>query len=382
MSATLRSVLRVGLPLLVLIALAAAGCAPNGGEASKAPPPKPPEVIVSLPVRKVVTDYEDTTGRLEAVKTVDVRARVTGYLEKVHFKEGAEVKENEVLFEIDARTYQAELARNEAAVLQAEAHLNRLKADYLRASTLRARNAIGREEFDKVSGDRDEAVAALEVARAARDVAKQNVNYTKVRALISGYISRHYIDAGNLVKADDTLLTTIVSQNPMYAYFDVDERTFLRMTRLSQAGKMPASATGLKVMIGLADEEGFPHQGTVDFVDNRLDTSTGTLHMRAVFPNPGRMLTPGLFVRIRVPIGSPAPVIMVPEEALATDQGRKFLYVLDSDDKATYRPVKVGKLFEGWRVITEGLKEGERVIVDGLQRVRPGVPVTPKMRDQ
>lgn len=373
--------IRIGLPLMAFATVVASGCGPNGGDAGKAPPPKAPEVIVSLPIRKEVTDYEDTTGRLEAVKTVDVRARVTGYLEKVNFKEGVEVKEGDVLFTIDARTYQAELARTEAAVLQAEAHLTRLKADYQRASALRARNAIGREEFDKISGDRDEAVAALEVARSARDFAKQNVDYTKVRAHISGYISRQYIDAGNLVKADDTLLTTIVSQNPLYAYFDVDERTLLRMNRLSQAGKMPATAVGMKVLIGLADEEGFPHEGTINFVDNRLDTSTGTLHMRAVFPNPGRMLTPGLFVRIRVPIGKPIPLIMVPEEALATDQGRKFLYVLDGDDKATYRPVKVGKLYEGWRVITEGLKEGERVIVDGLQRVRPGVQVTPKMRE-
>lgn len=369
----------------LLAAVLAAGCAPApSGPPMGQMPQKPPEVLVGLPVRKTVTDYEETTGRVEPVRSVEVRARATGYLQKVNFLEGSEVKEGEVLMEIDPRPYQAEFDRAEANVTQAEAHLTRLKSDYERATVLRGRDAIGREEFDKVSGDRNEALAAVQVAKAARDLAHLNLEFTKVKAPISGLVSRKFIDVGNLVKADETSLTTIVTQDPMFAYFDVDERTLLRLRRLMQEGVLPSSpgTSGIMVEMGLADEDGFPHRGKIDFVDNRLDNNTGTLHMRCVFPNPKRLLTPGLFVRFRVPIGQPHPVILAPEEALGTDQGRKFLYVLDGEDKVTYRPVRVGRLYEGYRVITDGLKEGERIVVDGLQRVRPGVLVAPKEAPQ
>lgn len=371
-----------GLLAAVLPACAlAAGCAPGpAGPPLGQMPQKAPEVLVGLPVRKTVTDYEETTGRVEPVRSVEVRARATGYLQKVNFLEGSEVQEGEVLMEIDPRPYQAELDRAEANVAQAEAHLTRLKSDFERATVLRGRDAIGREEFDKVSGDRNEALAAVQVAKAARDLARLNLEFCKVKAPIDGLVSRKFIDVGNLVKADETPLTTIVTQDPMFAYFDVDERTLLRLRRLMQEGVLPSSpgTSGITVEMGLADEDGFPHRGKIDFVDNRLDNNTGTLHMRCVFPNPRRLLTPGLFVRFRVPIGQPHPVTLAPEEALGTDQGRKFLYVLDGEDKVQYRPVKVGKLYEGYRVITDGLKEGERIVVDGLQRVRPGIQVAPK----
>jgi RND family efflux transporter MFP subunit len=332
----------------------------------------------------MIADYEDTTGRIEAVKTVELRARVTGYLNHINFKEGSTVKEGDVLFEIDPRPYEAQLARAAASVTQGTARLNRMRADTQRALAMRSRNAIGREEFDKIVGDRDESAAGVESSRADRDLAQLNLDFTKVRAPIAGLVSRQYIDAGNLVKADDTLLTVIVSHDKMYAYFDVDERTLLRLRRMMQDGLLPADPTEAKmpVKMGLADEEGFPHTGEINFVDNRLDATTGTLRLRARFDNPHGLLTPGLFVRIRVLIGKPHDVTLIPEEALGTDQGRKFVYVVDAEDKAQYRPIKVGKLHDGLRVITGGLKENERVVIDGLQRVRPGAPVTPKDSDQ
>ncbi len=368
-------------PFLLVVNLFISGCGPAPANPQAMGGMKAPDVLVGVPAHKQVADFEDTTGRVEALKTVDIRARVTGYLQKINFKEGSPVKENDILFEIDARPYRADLAKASAAMVQSESHLNRLKSDYQRASNLRSRNAIGKEEFDKIAGDRDEAQAAVEVAKAAHDISQLNVDFCQVRAPIDGVISRKYLDVGNLVKADDTLMTNIVTLNPMYAYFVVDERTLLKLTRLMRSGDVP-NAEGLKILLGLADEEGFPHSGKIDFVDNRLDNATGTLTMRATFANPKGLMTPGLFVRIRVPIGEPQAVIVVPEEAIGTDQGRKFLYVVDDEDKAAYRPVKVGKLYEGQRVITEGLKEGERIVVDGLQRVRPGAKVTPKERTQ
>lgn len=368
-------------PALLLTAVLT-GCAPGTAQppAGQSPPP-PPEVTVRLPVSKSITDYEDTTGRIEAEKTVEIRARVTGYLDKFNFKDGEEVKQGAVLFEIDPRPYQAELARAEAVIAQAESRLNRLEQDYQRANNLRSRNAIGREEFDKITNDREEAEATLKSVRAARDLTKLNVEFTKVRAPIAGVVSRHFIDVGNLVKADETPLTMIVSQDPVYAYFDVDERTQLKLRRRIVTGELPADpvAARMTVAIGLADEAGFPHKGEINFVDNRLDTTTGTLHMRAIVANPRRLLTPGLFVRVRVPIGDAKPVILVPEEAIGTDQGRKFLFVIDGEDKAVHRPIKIGKLHDGMRIVTEGLAAGERVVVDGLQRVRPGAAVTPKI---
>jgi RND family efflux transporter MFP subunit len=242
-----------------LLVVLAAGCAGNAASPPGPPPaPPPPEVVVAPPVVKEVADYEDTTGRIGAIKTVEVRARVTGYLQKINFTEGTEVKAGDVLFEIDPRPYEAELARAEATVGQSQARLRRLTADLQRAIALRPTNAIGREEYDKIAGDRNEAEAGVKVATAARDLAALNVEYTKVKAPIDGLVGRHFIDVGNLVKADETALTTIVTQDPMYAWFDVDERTLLRLRRMQSAGQLPASpaAARMKVLVGLADEEG------------------------------------------------------------------------------------------------------------------------------
>jgi multidrug efflux system membrane fusion protein len=365
------------LPLPLLALALTTGCArpqPQGG----APPP--PEVDVSLPVTREVTDYEDFPGRTEAISSVDVRARVTGYLDKVCFREGADVKQGDVLLEIDPRPYEAELARTAANLIQAEAHMNRLNADHQRASELLTKRAIGREEYDKINGDRLEAVAAVGVARAGSDLAQLNLSFTKVKSPISGRISRRYIDPGNLVKADDSVLTSIVSLDPMYAYFDVDERATLRLAQLIRAGKLNLSPEAkLPVFMGMANDEAYTQRGTIDFADNRVDADTGTWRLRGLFANPHNGLSSGLYVRVRLPIGDPFPALLIAEKALGADQGQRFVYVVDANDQVEYRRIKVGRLYDGQRVVTDGLKPGEKVVVSGLQRVRPGITVTPKV---
>ncbi|HEV3084045.1 MAG TPA: efflux RND transporter periplasmic adaptor subunit [Gemmataceae bacterium] len=362
--------------LCILCGALCAGC--ERGQAQLPPPPQTPEVKVSLPVTRQVTDYEDFPGRLDAVNAVEVRARVSGYLDKMHFTEGADVKKGDVLFEIDPRPYKAELARAEGNVAQSEGHLKRLEADYQRALTLYPKGAMGREDFDRTTGDRTEAVGALAVSRAARDMARLNMEFTKVLASQNGRISRRMIDPGNMVKADETPLTTIVSLDPIYAYFDLDERTTLRLQRLFRQDKIKwATDAGLPVLLGLADEDAFPRQGTINFADNRVDADTGTWRLRGLFKNADHALSPGMFVRIRLPVGTPYQATLISEQAISSDQGRKYVYVVDKSDKVESRPIKIGRLHDGLRVITSGLKTDDRVVVSGLQRVRPGMEVNP-----
>ena len=384
--------MRQGLTTISLVGLlacllAAPGCVKPVQPAAAAAPaaaPKPPEVFVDLPVSGEVTDFEDFTGRTVASKTIDIRARVTGYLNKINFKEreGQDVEAGFVLFEIDPRPYEAEVERAKASLHQAKSHLKRIELDYARAKQTRAKQVITQEQFDQVQGDRNEAMASIEVAQADLDLAELNLSFTKVRAPIAGRVSRTQLDQGNLVKADDTILTTVVAMDPMYAYFEVDERTMLRLQRYRDEGRVNLSGdlTGaLPVKMGLADEDGYPHDGVVNFVDNRLDPATGTLQLRGLFDNKKRMLSPGMFVRVRLPIGDPYRALLVSEKALGTDQGQKFVYVIDAENKAQYRRVEVGKLQNARRVVLKGLAEGERVVVSGLQRVRPGAVVEPKM---
>ncbi len=364
--------------LALLLCCPAVGCGPAPAQPSSAPPA--PEVLVSLPVSREVADYVDFPGRIEAVNSIEVRARVTGYLDKVYFQEGAEVKQGDLLFEIDPRPYKAELARTEGNIVQSEGRLRRMEAEHQRATSLLPKGNISREDFDRIAGDRTEARGALAVAKANRDMAELNVGFTQVRAPLSGRISRRYIDPGNLVKADETPLTTIVSLDPIYAYFDADERTTLRLQRLVRAQKIKWSLkAGVPVTLGLADEEGFPRQGTITFADNRLDPDTGTWRLRGQFANTDFALSPGLFVRLRAPIGEPYPAILVSEQALGTDQGQKFVYVVNDKSQVEYRRVKVGSLHGGLRVITENLKPKEKIVVSGLQRVRPDMEVSPTL---
>jgi RND family efflux transporter MFP subunit len=263
----------------------------SGTTCLAAPPPK-------APVAKVATGHEDFTGRTEAAATVELRARVTGYLDRVLFKDGAAVKKDEVLFEIDPRPYRAELDRADAALTQAQARRKRAEAEFKRADTLFRNRTMTREEYDKVSADYAEAQAGLRLAEATRDVARLHLDFTKVTAPVSGRIGRRLLDPGNLVKADDTALATLVRPDSLYVYFDVDERTALRLRQ----GKLKA---GLPVAVGLAGEQGFPHRGTVDFVDNRVDAKTGTLRVRAVLANAEGLLMPGLFARVRLFVEQP-----------------------------------------------------------------------------
>jgi RND family efflux transporter MFP subunit len=350
--------------------------------AAPAPPtPKPPDVLFTLPTKSEITDFEDFTGRTVARRTIDIRARVTGYLDKIQFKDGGEVKKDDLLFEIDPRPYQTEFARTQAALVQAEAHRSRLDHDLERATKLIESKQISREQFDLVTGDRAEADAAVSVAKANLQTARLNLSFTQVKSPLAGQISRTQLDPGNLVKADDSILTTLVTLDPIFAYFEVDERTLLMMRRYVESGKIKTvdnDTPQVPVLMGLADEEGFPHSGMINFVDNRLDVATGTLQVRGVFDNPTHILSPGLFVRVRLPIGEPYQAILIDERALGTDQGQKFVYVIDADNNAQYRRVEVGKLQNGQRVVRKGVAEGERVVVSGLQRVRPGAPVTAK----
>ena len=335
---------------------AATGCIKPQQPPAAAGPPEPPKVYVELPSTGDITDYEDFTGRTVAIKTIDIRARVTGYLTKINFSE------------------------KDAAMLQAVGHLNRVDLDFKRATKTIDKKVISQEQFDLVAGDRNEAQAAVEVAKANRNMARLNLSFTKVRSPISGRVGRTQLDTGNLVRADETILTTVVSMDPMYAYFDVDERTMLRLHRYAEEGRIELSgerAAAVPVKMGLADEEGYPHDGVVNFVDNRLDPSTGTLQVRGIFKNSDRMLSPGMFVRVRLPIGESYRALLVAEQALGTDQGQKFVFVIDADNRAQYRRVQVGKLQQGQRVVLKGLSAGERVVVSGLQRVRPGAIVQP-----
>jgi multidrug efflux system membrane fusion protein len=333
----------------------------------------PPEVAVAVPVVRQIEDYVECPGRTQAVSTVDLRARVSGYLVGVYFKEGSDIKKGDVLFEIDSRPYQAECAKAEAEALRADARRQRAQAAVRRAERLVVAKAMSQEDLDQLQGELEDAQAAIRVARAGLDAAKLNLDFAKVVAPIDGRIGRCLVTPGNLVKADETLLATIVSRDPMFVYFDLDERTMLRLMRDSRR------LAAIPAQLGLADEEGYSHKGTVDFADNRVDADTGTLKVRAIFPNADGTLVPGLFARIRLAVGAPRRALLVPERAIQADQGEKFLYVLDDQDKVVRRSVTVAAAQDGLRVVEKGLQAGERVVIDGLQNVLPGTAVTPRL---
>src|SRR5262245_25592967 len=371
--------------LVLGFCLALAGCA---RAPSEVPAAAPTPVTVSYLLERKVNDYADFTGRTAAVDSVEVRARVWGYLDKVNFKEGTLVKQGDVLFEIDPRTYKAALANAEGNLASAQARLRRLDADFARAESLLRTKAVSREDYDKIVGDRGEAAASLEALRAAVEQAKLDLGFTKVLAPVSGRIGRKLVTEGNLVQSGQTggtLLATLVSGDPIYVYCDADERTALRVRQLIRAIRegqaQSAGAAEWPVALSLATDEGFPHKGTINFVDNQVNPKTGTLRVRGVFPNPDEAISPGFFARVRVPIGPPRPALLVSDRSLDSDQGRKVLYVVNGDNEVVARPVRVGALHDGLRVIEDGLKPGEWVIVNGLQQVRPGVTVEPKLAD-
>ncbi len=362
------------------------GCSQPAQDAMNMPPPV---VIVSVPREQAVTDYGEYTGRLTAFDTIMVRARVTGYLDDIKFKDGELVTEKEVLFEIDPRLYKAAADKAEADFAQMEARMHRMEGDFDRARITYGKGAMSKEDYEKYLGDLRESRSALESARAALATAKLNLGFTKVQSPATGRVSRRMVDRGNLIKADDTILTSVVREDQMYAYFDVDDLTYQQVRkRVRPVGTIQsASTTPVErdtpremptVDLGLVDEKGYPHRGIIDFVDNQLDVGTGTMRMRGIFLNEDRSLTPGLFVRIRLPLSESHPALLVTDRAIDTDQSQKVIYVVNQDNVVEKREVELGGLHDGLREIKSGLKAGERVIVDGLQRVRAGVTVEPK----
>jgi RND family efflux transporter MFP subunit len=370
--------------ILAVMTLAAAGCVTKPPALVELPPP---EVTVCKPIVKEVIDYfPQFSGRTEATEEVEVRAQVSGYIVKIFFKDGQEVKKDDLLVEIDPRPYQAALDKAKAEVDRCQALIVKSKADLARSEKLLPSGAVSREEYDQQIAAKDMAEAQSEAAKAAVRDCELNLEFTKISAPIPGRTSRARITAGNLVQAGmggSSVLTTIVSTNPIYVYFDIDERTMLlsqQMARDEGENSKPDHIKERKVPveIGLANEEGFPHQGIMDFVENKVDSSTGTIRVRAVFDNSSRWLTPGLFVRVRVPASDPKQALLVAESALGTDRDKKFLLVADKDNVAQYHQVRLGSPQGDLRVIEAGIKADDWVIVNGIQRVRPGMKVTPR----
>jgi RND family efflux transporter MFP subunit len=328
-----------------------------------------PEVEVVEPVAREVSDYEDFTGRTEASATVVLKARVTGYLDKIHFKDGAEVKKGDLLFEIDPRLYKAELEKAEAEVGVIQAVLARTEAEYKLAKALLKRKAITKDELDKIEAMRDEPRARLRAAKAVRELAQLNLDYTKVTAPISGRIGRRRLDPGNLVKADETDLSTLVQTTPIYVYFEIDERTALR-PRL-------AKGKGLQVAIGLADEKGFPQRAEVDFVANHMDPKTGTLRLRAPLPNADGLLKPGMFVRVRLSTGKPYKAMLVPDRAVVRKLAN-ILFVVNQKNEVEVRNVRLGQRHGDLVVVKEGLQKDDRVVLKGPKGMKEGMTVRPK----
>src|SRR5689334_3349419 len=365
--------------VVIAAALSLASCS------SKPPaPPPPPSVSVAPVLQRDLAEWDEFSGRLQAVDQVEIRPRVSGYIRHVTFTEGREVRKGETLFEIDPRPYHADLDRAQAQLEQARTAADLAEREVARAEKLVNVQAISREEFDSRTSAQANGVAAVRAAEAAVETARLNLEWTKVRSPIAGRVSRAEVTEGNLVQAgppDATLLTTVVSLDSMYLYFDSDEQTYLRYSgRAAAAGTRGWRDARLPVYLGLANETGFPHEGRLDFVDNRIDPASGTIRTRAIFNNRDRRLTPGLFARVRLVSGTRAPALLVRDAAIGTDQDRKFVLVLAKGDSLAYRPVELGRLSDdGLRVVRTGLTEGDKVVVNGLMRVRPGIKVTPKM---
>ena len=364
--------------LTVALGLTLLGC----HEPEAAPVPPPPPVTVAQPISRDVQEWDEFPGRLEAKETVSVRPRVSGYVQSVSFKEGGIVKKGDLLFVIDPRPYQAELDRARGEVARAEARRSLAETEFKRTKSLVPSEAASELELEERRANLAEAVAAVAVAQANVKSAELNVEFTQVRAEIDGRISRVDVTVGNLVtgggQGEATLLTTITSLHPMYCYVDADERSVLKYQRLDQENKRPSARNvQIPARLALLNEDEFVHEGVIDFVDNRVDPTTGTLRARGVFPNEAGVMTPGLFGRLRVP-GSPAyRALLVAQSAIQADQGQSYVLTVDAENTVKITPVKLGATFGPLRAIVSGLTGEESVIVNGLLRARPGGKVTP-----
>ncbi len=386
---------------LVLGAGAFSGCR-EAAQAGRTPAPPAVEVEVASPVVRRVTDFAEFTGQTVATDSVEIRARVTGFVDKVHFDQtpaqGAggevlapaprdvtrEVQQGELLYEIDKREYEASLAAAQAEVAAAEASQKKAEGDFNRQRALKDRGAASAEEFDRAVAAKAEADAQYLAAKSHEKQALLNLEFTQITAPIPGRISRSRVTAGNLVSADSTLLTTIVSVDPIYGEFDLDERTLLNLMQRIRTGELRETLERYPVALALANENDFPHAGVLSFVDNQVDPGTGTIRMRAVFANPkslddrGRVLIPGLFARVRVPVSEPYEGVLINERAVGRDQGQTYVYLVDSQNEVVYRAIELGLPQGNLRAVKSGLTGGERVVVNGLQRIRPGVRVQPR----
>ena len=360
--------------LLGLLALTLAGCT---RVESRAGAPPAPQVTAAAALSRDVTEWDEFTGRLEPVQSVGIRPRVSGLISEVSFAEGSLVHQGQLLFQIDARPFQAQVDRLRAELAQATVARDRALTETKRADRLATEGAMATEERERRAGAAAEATAQVDAATAALREADLNLEFTRVVSPIDGRVSRALVTRGNLVsggQGDATLLTTVVSVDPIYASFDADEQTFLRYGARERRAAGNAQ-DGLRVEVALADEDAFAHHGTLQFLDNRLDPSTGTINGRAILRNPDGRLTPGLFVRLRLPGAVTHKGVLVLDRAVGTDLDRRFVFVVGADQKIESRTVTLGPLVDGLRVIRTGLEAGELVVVNGLQRVRPGVPV-------
>jgi multidrug efflux system membrane fusion protein len=365
-----------GAVALALAAALLAGCGDGRGDAkAQAGPPPAPPVSVAAAIEKEVIESDEFPGRVEAVEEVEVRARINGYLQSVHFKPGAEVKKGDLLFMIDPRPFEAHVAAAESQVASTRAQLELARTELARNEQMWADRATSKREFDDAATRVRTLESQLRASDAALTTARLNLSYTRIVAPISGRVSKAEITPGNLIQGEmppSPLLTTVVSVNPVYVAFQADESAYLKYIAGSRAG-------ALAVAIGLADEDGFPHPARLEFVDNRIDPASGTVRMRAIVDNRDGRFTPGLFARVRLGDSArPRKAVLVADRAIGTDQSKRYVLVLGAENKAEYREVRIGRIADGLRVIESGLKPGEVIVVNGLQRVRPGAPVTPQ----
>jgi membrane fusion protein, multidrug efflux system len=367
--------------LALLLGAAAAlftGCSPQAAT----PPPPPPAVTVAQAQSQDIVEWDEFTGRTEAVETVEVRPRVSGHIQQVRFQSGQLVKKGDVLFVIDPRWHQAEFDRRKAEYEQAKARLDNASREAKRTKQLLETKAISTEDAEARQARFQEAQAALLATAAARDTAQLDLEHTQIRSAIDGRVSRALLTEGNYasgVPGATTLLTTVVSVDPIFVYASVDENSLLKFNTLARAGKLETNPDGrVPVELQLANDADFPQRGGIESFDNRLDPQTGSILLRAVFPNPRGDIVPGLFARIRIPGSERHPVLLVDEGAIGTDLAQKYLFTLTATNSVTYRPVRLGPVIGGKRVIRAGLQAGEKIVVNGLQRVRPGMRVTPQ----
>jgi multidrug efflux system membrane fusion protein len=356
--------------LLPIAAAVLAACARN--EAAEAPA-APPPVAVAKVVSKPITEFDEFTGRFEAVERVELRPRVSGYVQSTRFQQGHEVKKGDVLYVIDPRPYEAALKHAQADVARAKTQLALAQSERERATKLIEKRAISQEEFDARTSGSEQASASLAAAEAAVESAALDLSFTQVRAPITGVVGRAEITAGNLVSAGQTLLTTLVSVDPIYVSFDGDEKVYLKHIGLEQRD------VSAPLWVGLSDELGHPHEGKLVFLDNELDAATGTIHARGLFRNADHHFTPGMFARVKLTGSAKYDALLINDSAVGTDQSVKYVLKVGAENKIEYTPVKLGPVIDGLRVVREGLKADDVILVKGLQQVRPGMPVTPQL---